>query len=741
MSVRRAAIGCSALIAALLPLVASSNAQALQPPVAFTSANLATYQTNGIAWAVAAAQGKVFVGGTFTSVRPAGAAAGTSETARTNFVVLDAATGAPTTCAPAFTITSNPAAATVRALDVSPDGATLYVGGYFTSAGGAARQFLAALDIATCTINATFKPLPNATIRAIRSTASTVYYGGDIVTVNGAARTYAAAAVAVGKTGAGSLSSWAPKLDKNVRALAIKPDGTAIVIGGNFDTVNAVTSNRLVVVDATTGTTNVKTFTGLNTVGSVVKSIAVDASGFYTGNEGTGSGSFDGRIAFNWSGYTQRWKDSCQGATQSVILYNGILYSGSHAHDCSMMGWFPDGSRNHFLAETTTGSAPTILSWFPNTNDGLGEMIGPRGLTIATSGTSTYLYAVGEFTSVNGVAQQSITRFGTGPDTAAPTTPVISVQSPAAGQARIAWRTSLDTDDAALTYRVYRDTSTTPIYTVTASSWFWNRQQQVFTDTGLANGSVHSYKVSASDGVNVRTSAATSVTVASSASAYASRVLADAPTLYLRYNEPSSTFFSDASANRNNLTLVGGGTFRTAGAISGSSTSFTFTGTSSRLYGETRFSAPAAYSIETWFKGTTGGVLVELGNKQTFPSNAYDRILYVGASGKVVFGVHPSGYVTISSPTSYANGAWHHAVATQGAAGMALYVDGKLVASNAATKTAQSYAGYWHVGGDVISTSWPDKPASSYFVGAVDETAVYPSALSATAVAAHYALR
>jgi hypothetical protein len=49
---------------------------------------------------------------------------------------------------------------------------------------------------------------------------------------------------------------------------------------------------------------------------------------------------------------------------------------------------------------------------------------------------------------------------------------------------------------------------------VTATSWFWNRPQLVFTDTGLANGSAHSYTVSASDGTNTRTSAGTSVIVA-----------------------------------------------------------------------------------------------------------------------------------------------------------------------------------------------------------------------------------
>ena len=49
---------------------------------------------------------------------------------------------------------------------------------------------------------------------------------------------------------------------------------------------------------------------------------------------------------------------------------------------------------------------------------------------------------------------------------------------------RVTWRASTDTDDSTLTYQVYRDGGTTPIVTGPATSWFWNRPQQTFTDTG-----------------------------------------------------------------------------------------------------------------------------------------------------------------------------------------------------------------------------------------------------------------
>ena len=98
---------------------------------------------------------------------------------------------------------------------------------------------------------------------------------------------------------------------------------------------------------------------------------------FYVGAEGTGGGVFDGRIAGPLSDGAQLWKDTCLGATQALTAFDGVLYSGHHAHDCAPApGGFPDGPRHHMLAQSIADK--TILPWFPDTDGGLGEALGPR---------------------------------------------------------------------------------------------------------------------------------------------------------------------------------------------------------------------------------------------------------------------------------------------------------------------------------------------------------------------------
>ena len=88
---------------------------------------------------------------------------------------------------------------------------------------------------------------------------------------------------------------------------------------------------------------------------------------------------------------------------------------------------------------------------------------------------------------------------------------------------------------------------------------------------------------------------------------------------------------------------------------------------------------------------------------------------------------------------AFKNGAWHHVVASlSNTAGMTLYVDGKKVGRRPGTTTAQDYSGYWRIGGDNLS-SWPNKPSSGYLAGAIDDVAIYPTALSLAQVSAHYA--
>ncbi len=776
-------VGKRLLAAVTATLLAAAGAVGIAAPASaqwsstgFTAADLSTWQTNGEAWAVAAAGNNVFVWGTFTSIRPPGSAAGSNEQPALNFAVLNAATGAPTSCQIGFDNAGH--TATVRALNVSPDGKTLYVGGSFSHViyplnGAQVTDSVAqmvAIDIAACTRIRTFHPAMSATVRAIASNSTNVFVGGDFTQVNGIAHQR----IAKLSTGGALDSTWNPAFDLPVLALAIPPasggiNDDRVLVGGDFNTVTSGdgtttvngSSHALTILTQDTGAV-LKLFTGFFDPNSVVKSLAVnpDGSAFYVGNEGTGGGVFDGRTAVSLTGpnYPQIWRDTCLGATQSVVYYKGVIYSGSHAHDCGSMGEYGNGRRQHLLAEPATppASTPTIpqpqlLPFYPDTNDGINESIGPRGLAVANSTSGDFLWVVGEFTTVNGKAQQGMTRFGTGPAQAAPTAPAISVGSYQAGQVEVRLRAGFDNDDGTLTYAIYRDGGATPVWTGQLTSSWWQRPQFTFVDTQAA-GTTHTYQATASDGTTttVKAQASGSVTVASVASAYDTVVNADNPQLHWRLDEASGTFAADSATNAGTPTNNPGDypypqsttmAFNQPSALASepNNSAISLNGTGN-LYSELRQPSPGAFSEETWFKTstTTGGKIIGFGDAQISLSANYDRSIIMLNNGRLQFGVYTGSTRVITSPKSYNNGQWHQVVATQGATGLRLYVDNVLVASNATVTTAQNFpnGGYWRVGGDTVA-GWPSAPTSTYFAGSLDEVAIYGTALTAAQVTNH----
>ncbi|WP_030714514.1 DNRLRE domain-containing protein [Streptomyces sp. NRRL F-2580] len=709
-------------------------AAAVTPPVAFTADPLSTWQPNGVVWALAEAGGQVFAGGTFSTVRPPVGSAG-SEQSAVNFVALDAATGAPTSCTLSFTIASG--SATVRALALSPDKTTLYAGGYFGAVNGTAVSSLAAIDVATCTVKTGFRPAFAATVRALAVTDDTVYAGGDFLSVAGQPRERFAAVGAAD----GALKPFTADADEPGRAVEVTPDGRNVVLGGDFFTVNGTNTHALAVVDATSGALT-KSYAGFIETNSVVKDIATDATGFYTANEGTGGGVFDGRIALNLGDFGQRWRDTCLGATQAVLPYQSVLYSASHAHDCSSVGEFPDGQRHHLLAQPTSGTGK--LGWAPDTNDGIGEGIGPRVMTVGSKGGVQYLWVGGEFTTVNGAAQQSLTRFASTGDTGAPTVPVASAVSFKPGEVQVRWRTSLDLDDSALTYKIYRNGAATPIATVTADSLFFKRPQASWTDTTAAAGQSYTYRVTATDaaGNTSALSATASVTVPAQVDGYPNQVRADGAQQYWRYDESAPPFAADSSVpgNQSGVHLNAPALRQSPGAVSGASTAIGFNGTDTQVYGDKRQTVGSTYTIETWFKTNTtrGGKLLGFGNNQARGSNQYDKHIYMTNDGRLVYGVYTGATRTVTTNGAYNDDQWHHVVASQGPGGMTLYVDGAQKGTLNVT-THENFSGYWHAGGDSLG-GWPDRPTSEYWAGRLDETAVYPTVLSAAQVQNHYAL-
>jgi PKD repeat protein len=757
------------LLGLAVPTVASADTRPDAPlPATVAADGLGTVQVNGVVWQMVTVGNTVYATGSFTNARPAGAAAGTSTTPRANLVAFNLSTGALVTT---FNHTLNGQGRTITA---SPDGTRIYVGGDFTTVNGIARGHIAAFSTATGALITTFAPTSNAAVYSLAATNTTVYAGGNFTTAGGQTRTRLAAFNASNA----AVTAWAPTANHTVRGIVVAPNGR-IVFGGQFSQVNGATAIALASVNNTNGQNMTPQPYGITNAGDNggVWSLKYDGINAYATTYGFTVGNIEGVVAFKPNDFALTWMNDCHGDPYDTWSNGTIVYNASHTHDCETSGGFPDPNPRQWKRAIAMTVAPTgilkattqvprygswegrphpsVLNWWPTIPAGTytGQAQGAWSVT----GGGNYVVFGGEFTSVNGVSQQGLVRFATsnvapnrrGPElTTGQMRP--NATSTTAGQVKVVWPQSWDMDNETLTYNVYRGTGTTPVHTVTAKSQWWNRTMMTWTDTGRPAGSTASYRVSVRDPLNntITSTASNTVTVAATTSAYANRVLADAPSQYWRLGETTGTTAYDA-VGTTNLAEAAGITRGTAGAVAGD-TAITANGTATgRAVTPATVASPAdAFSMEAWVRttSTAGGVIAQYGeeNPQVDVANT-DRALYVDAGGRVSFGLSARGadritrYTTVRSPAAINNGQWHHVVATVGASGTTLYVDGAQVAGNAALTSANTRVGpaFWMVGSGLL-TGAPDAPSSASLAGAIDEVAVYPATLSSAQVAQHY---
>jgi signal peptidase I len=169
---------------------------------------------------------------------------------------------------------------------------------------------------------------------------------------------------------------------------------------------------------------------------------------------------------------------------------------------------------------------------------------------------------------------------------------------------------------------------------------------------------------------------------------------------------------------------------------------------------------PMTYSEVIWFKttSTTGGKLIGLENNRTGVSDSasqggqYDRMIYMDPTGELWFGVYFNTEIVTHSQAGLNDGNWHMAAATMSTTtGMSLYVDGKLVGTNANTiSETETKASFWRVGcGNLAGWGgdWngPNAPTNTEadnlnypFNGSLDEATVWLSTLTASQIAFLY---
>jgi PKD repeat protein len=780
------AVACVALAGTLLPVipapVVADTAPAgtndpLNPPTV-SAEGLPTVQIDGVVWTQEVVGDTVYVGGQFTTARPAGAAPGQNTVPRANLLAYDIRNGqlinawAPTTNGPVLDITA------------SPDGSRIYVAGQFTNINGQTKNRIAALNPTTGAIIQSFQASSDATVRTVAATDTSVYFGGLTTAVNGVAR-YRVAAVEAAN---GALLPWAPVLEGGtVRALDISPDGSKVFVGGHFTTTNGSGNPGygLAFLDASTGAQLPLAANSLIRNGgsnAAITAISVDDDSVYVSGYVFGSGgNLEGTARITFDG-TLAWVQDCHGDTYSTFVTSGVVYTATHAHYCgNVPGGFsqfePQSSWKYYHAMAWSKPAahtlmteylgyfnfagrpaPQLLHWFPQFS--VGSFTGQSQAAWNLDGNDDYLVAGGEFPTAGGRAQQGLVRFPRNDVKRSLSGPVLSgasavpqVTSPAPNTALITWETNWDRDNEFLTYNVIRNGNiNNPAHTVTVSSDEWDRPYLSWIDTDptrdLVAGQQIRYRIfavdpdgneSRSDTVNLVGGLAQSGEVDD----YARAVLADGPMHYWRLNEASGSVAADYTG-LDPLTLAGTVTRGVSGAISGDSAT-TFSGqTTTTGYNQTSRQGPWSFSVEAWFRGgsTAQGKIIGYGNVQTGNSgtSTRDRTLYIGSNGTVNFGVRQrSSNRTVTSPGTYRDDNWHHVVGVVSDEGMYLYVDGVKVGQDLQTRSSRNFLGYWRVGGDAIS-GFANAPTddNSYFNGDIDEVAVYRRPLTANQVRAHY---
>ncbi|MFI9490490.1 LamG domain-containing protein [Streptomyces halstedii] len=222
--------------------------------------------------------------------------------------------------------------------------------------------------------------------------------------------------------------------------------------------------------------------------------------------------------------------------------------------------------------------------------------------------------------------------------------------------------------------------------------------------------------------------------------AYSDVVLADSPSIYFRYTG-NSLVANSGSKTGISVTSSGGITW-TSGLLGGEAPRFAGTGSASRinynLNPNTVFNT-SSWSLEVWFKLEAGRV-THSDIVQTFDTNN-ELALFVweptgtDANKLKVFHKGSGGTrQTFTSTIAFTDTNWHHVVVVkEGAPGtLRVYIDG------VQNGTVPSQVNNYTSSTPFRIAAYGDSSNNENFLGAIDEVAVYGSALSSARVSAHY---
>jgi PKD repeat protein len=214
------------------------------------------------------------------------------------------------------------------------------------------------------------------------------------------------------------------------------------------------------------------------------------------------------------------------------------------------------------------------------------------------------------------------------------------------------------------------------------------------------------------------------------ATSYQSVVLADGPVGYWRLSETSGTTAQDYTANGLNGSYMNSPTLGVTGAITtdtSTNKAVTLNGTDEYVFvnDATALDVGDTFTLEAWVKtNDSNGEILSKGASS--PVQHFG--LYLDTAGEVRL---EAGNFSVMRTTGYVvnDNQWHHIVATKSGSTKAIYIDGISRGTNDTNQNAVNNSAPLEIG------RWG---TSTYLAGSLDEVAIYPTALSAARVQAHY---
>ncbi len=346
-----------------------------------------TWQTNGRVDAVKVVGSIAYIGGEFTALRPAGNAAGVGTVTRNHAAAIDLATGA--------LLPWNPNANDdVRAITASAS--AVYLGGDFTSVGGATATRLAGVDLTAGKRLTAWSGSANDSVLALAISGSVVYAGGKFTSAGGAT---AGRVAALSATSGKAVTGFSVSADKVVKSLAVVPGKTQLVVGGSFTRLNNVERGSVGSVNSATGSLQAWD----PSFPYPVISVAASSDSVFVAGGGDG-GNF---VAFDPSSAVVMWRGGTNGNAQAVTIVGGVVYVGGHFTDyCGATVGAETCAKptDRLKLLAVDASSGVLKPWNARANSTLG--------VFALSGGGGALVAGGDFTSIGSVKQQGVAAFG-----------------------------------------------------------------------------------------------------------------------------------------------------------------------------------------------------------------------------------------------------------------------------------------------------------------------------------------